>query len=195
MRCALYFGSFNPLHIGHAAIARYVLENCNVDTLRLVLTPMNPFKEADPSLANVELRLENLKKSVDKFNSAAGISAESISAESSPRKTLEISTVEFGLPKPNYTYNTLQYLKETEPENTFIIIMGADNLAVIEKWHKGLEILSSYEVWVYPRQGFDTKALCKKYGATYLDAPQVDVSSTIIREGESKGLDMSHLRY
>ena len=190
MRCALYFGSFNPLHIGHAAIARYVLENCNVDTLRLVLTPMNPFKEADPSLANVELRLENLKKSVDKFNSAAGISA-----ESSSRKTLEISTVEFGLPKPNYTYNTLQYLKETEPDNTFIIIMGADNLAVIEKWHKGLEILSSHEVWVYPRQGFDTKALCKKYGATYLDAPQVDVSSTMIREGESKGLDMSHLRY
>ena len=216
MRCALYFGSFNPLHIGHAAIARYVLENCNVDTLRLVLTPMNPFKEADPSLANVELRLENLKKSVDKFNSAAsasisaasasnsaasasnsaaGSGAAGISAESSSRKTLEISTVEFGLPKPNYTYNTLQYLKETEPDNTFIIIMGADNLAVIEKWHKGLEILSSHEVWVYPRQGFDTKALCKKYGATYLDAPQVDVSSTMIREGESKGLDMSHLRY
>lgn len=192
MRCALYFGSFNPLHIGHAAIARYVLDNCNVDTLRLVLTPMNPFKEADPSLANVELRLENLKKSVDKFNSSASASN---SAASCTGKTLEISTVEFGLPKPNYTYNTLQYLKETEPENTFIIIMGADNLAVIEKWHKGLEILSSYEVWVYPRQGFDTRALCKKYGATYLDAPQVDVSSTMIREGESKGLDMSHLRY
>ena len=207
MRCALYFGSFNPLHIGHAAIARYVLENCNVDTLRLVLTPMNPFKEADPSLANVELRLENLKKSVDKFNSAASASnsaasssaasssSASSSAASNSRKTLEISTVEFGLPKPNYTYNTLQYLKETEPDNTFIIIMGADNLAVIEKWHKGLEILSTHEVWVYPRQGFDTKALCKKYGATYLDAPQVDVSSTMIREGESKGQDMSHLRY
>ena len=222
MRCALYFGSFNPLHIGHAAIARYVLENCNVDTLRLVLTPMNPFKEADPSLTNVELRLENLKKSVDKFNSAESISAASASisaagnsaagnssassssagnssasssSASSSRKTLEISTVEFGLPKPNYTYNTLQYLKETEPDNTFIIIMGADNLAVIEKWHKGLEILSSHEVWVYPRQGFDTQALCKKYGATYLDAPQVDVSSTMIREGESKGLDMSYLRY
>ena len=202
MRCALYFGSFNPLHIGHAAIARYVLENCNVDTLRLVLTPMNPFKEADPSLANVELRLENLKKSVDKFNSAsssnnsaASSPSASSSSTSSSRKTLEISTVEFGLPKPNYTYNTLQYLKETEPDNTFIIIMGADNLAVIEKWYKGLEILSSHEVWVYPRQGFDTKALCKKYGATYLDAPQVDVSSTMIREGESKGQDMSHLRY
>ena len=216
MRCALYFGSFNPLHIGHAAIARYVLENCNVDTLRLVLTPMNPFKEADPSLANVELRLENLKKSVDKFNSAsssnnstasasnsaasdnnstASSSSANSSSASSSRKSLEISTVEFGLPKPNYTYNTLQYLKETEPDNTFIIIMGADNLAVIEKWHKGLEILSSHEVWVYPRQGFDTKALCKKYGATYLDAPQVDVSSTMIREGESKGQDMSHLRY
>ena len=196
MRCALYFGSFNPLHIGHAAIARYVLDNCNVDTLRLVLTPMNPFKVADPSLANVELRLENLKKSVDKFNSSTvGSNAASSSAEACSRKTLEISTVEFDLPKPNYTYNTLQHLKASEPENTFIIIMGADNLAVIEKWHKGLEILNTHEVWVYPRQGYDTKALCKKYGATYLDAPQVDVSSTMIREGESKGLDMNHLRY
>ena len=191
MRCALYFGSFNPLHIGHAAIARYVLENCNVDTLRLVLTPMNPFKEADPTLANVELRLENLRKSVDKFNR----NSENCSSENRSRKKLEISTVEFDLPKPNYTYNTLQHLKAIEPDNTFIIIMGADNLAVIEKWHKGLEILRTHEVWVYPRQGFDTKALCKKYGATYLDAPQIDVSSTMIREGESKGLDMSHLRY
>lgn len=196
MRCALYFGSFNPLHIGHAAIARYVLDNCNVDTLRLVLTPMNPFKVADPSLANVELRLENLKKSVDKFNSSTvGCNAANSSAEDCSRKTLEISTVEFDLPKPNYTYNTLQHLKASEPENTFIIIMGADNLAVIEKWHKGLEILRTHEVWVYPRQGFDTRALCKKYGATYLDAPQVDVSSTMIREGESNGQDMSHLRY
>ncbi len=201
MRCALYFGSFNPLHIGHAAIARYVLENCNVDTLRLVLTPMNPFKEADPTLANVELRLENLRKSVDKFNNSANSNANS-SANSSANsnascscKKLEISTVEFDLPKPNYTYNTLQHLKAIEPDNTFIIIMGADNLAVIEKWHKGLEILRTHEVWVYPRQGFDTRALCKKYGATYLDAPQIDVSSTMIREGESKGLDMSHLRY
>jgi nicotinate-nucleotide adenylyltransferase len=201
MRCALYFGSFNPLHIGHAAIARYVLENCNVDTLRLVLTPMNPFKEADPTLANVELRLENLRKSVDKFNrnsencSSEDCNSGNCSSENRSRKKLEISTVEFDLPKPNYTYNTLQHLKAIEPDNTFIIIMGADNLAVIEKWHKGLEILSTYEVWVYPRQGFDTKALCKKYGATYLDAPQIDVSSTMIREGESKGLDMSHLRY
>lgn len=201
MRCALYFGSFNPLHIGHAAIARYVLDNCNVDTLRLVLTPMNPFKVTDPSLANVELRLENLKKSVDKFNSNSGncnsenCNSENCSSENRSCKKLEISTVEFDLPKPNYTYNTLQHLKAIEPDNTFIIIMGADNLAVIEKWHKGLEILRTHEVWVYPRQGFDTRALCKKYGATYLDAPQVDVSSTMIREGESKGLDMSHLRY
>ncbi len=203
MRCALYFGSFNPLHIGHAAIARHVLENCNVDALRLVLTPMNPFKEADPSLTNVELRLENLKKSVDKFNSSTTESSSNSSDSSNSssigcstsRKMLEISTVEFDLPKPNYTYNTLEFLKKTEPENTFIIIMGADNLAVIEKWHKGLEILQNYEVWVYPREGFNTRELCKKYGATYLDAPQVNVSSTMIREGEAKGMDMSHLRY
>lgn len=184
MRCALYFGSFNPLHIGHAAIARHVLENCNVDLLRLVLTPMNPFKENDASLADVEVRLKNLEISVEKFNK-----------EQKNGKKLEISTVEFDLPKPNYTYNTLEHLKKTEPQNTFIIIMGADNLAAIERWHKGLEILRQYEVLVYPREGFDTEALCKKYGATYLDAPQVNVSSTMIRNLESEGKDVSLLRY
>lgn len=184
MRCALYFGSFNPLHIGHAAIARYVLQNCNIDSLRLVLTPMNPFKSNDVSLTDVQQRLADLKESVKKFNEELGCCSR-----------LEISTVEFNLPKPNYTYNTLEFLKKSEPENTFVIIMGADNLAAIEKWYKGLDILKEYEVWVYPRKGFDTRMLCNKYGATFLDATLVDVSSTMIREGEREGMDMSELRY
>lgn len=184
MRCALYFGSFNPLHIGHAAIARYVLENCNVDKLRLVLTPMNPFKEKDSSLTDVNVRLKNLEASVEKFN-----------REQKNGKKLEISTIEFDHPRPNYTYNTLEYLKEREPENTFILVMGADNLAAIERWYKGLEILDQYEVLVYPRQGFDTAALCKKYGATFLDAPQIDVSSTQIRTLEGEGKDAGLLKY
>ena len=108
---------------------------------------------------------------------------------------LEISTIEFNLPRPNYTYNTLQYLKKLEPQNTFLLVMGADNLAVIEKWHKGLEILQEFEVLVYPRTGFDTMALCKKYGATYHNAPLNNISSTMIREGEKSGRDMSNFRY
>lgn len=183
MKCALYFGSFNPMHIGHAAIAKYVLENTDVEQLRLVLTPVNPFKQNDPSLTDVNLRLEALKGPVGRLNRETG------------GKRVEISTVEFNLPQPNYTYNTLQYLKSMEPENSFAIVMGADNLAAIERWYRGLEILAEYEVFVYPRKGFGMRGLCKKYGATYLDAPLNDVSSTMIREGEKAGHDMSHLRY
>lgn len=183
MRCALYFGSFNPLHKGHVAIARYVMENCDVDSVRLVLSPQSPFKD-DRVLEDADTRLAELNKSITRFNS-----------EYKNGRGLEVCTVEFNLPRPNYTYNTLQHLKELEPDTTFLIVMGADNLASLEKWYKGKEILKEFQVLVYPRTGFDTEALCKKYGATYLHAPLNDISSTMIRNGEKNGLDMSHLRY
>lgn len=188
MRCALYFGSFNPLHKGHMAIAKFVMENCNADSVRLVLSPQSPFKESS-LLQDPNIRLEELRKSVARFNEELSNSGNGAD------KSLEISTVEFNLPRPNYTYNTLQYLKQSEPETTFMLVMGADNLAVIEKWYRGLEILQEFEVLVYPRSGYETQELCQKYGATFLDAPLNDISSTMIREGEKNGLDMSHLRY
>ena len=193
MRCALYFGSFNPLHKGHVAIARYVMENCKVDSVRLVLSPQSPFKD-NTILQDPQLRLQELSRSIERFNTEYAAQVQATS-ERTNIKFLEISTIEFDLPRPNYTYNTLQHLKSIEPDTTFLIVMGADNLAVIEKWHRGLEILKEFEVLVYPRTGFDTRALCDKYGATYLDAPLNDISSTMIREGEQMGKDMSHLRY
>ena len=169
------------------------MENCKVDSVRLVLSPQSPFKD-NTILQDPQLRLQELSRSIERFNTeyAAQVQA---TAERTNIKFLEISTVEFDLPRPNYTYNTLQHLKSIEPDTTFLIVMGADNLAVIEKWHRGLEILQEFEVLVYPRTGFDTRALCDKYGATYLDAPLNDISSTMIREGEQMGKDMSHLRY
>ena len=204
MRCALYFGSFNPLHKGHIAIAKYVMENCNVDSVRLVLSPQSPFKDST-ILQDPTQRLEELQKSIARFNKEYAAADEKFQESEGTKKVedpkepnikkLEISTVEFNLPRPNYTYNTLQYLKKLEPQNTFLLVMGADNLAVIEKWYKGLEILQEFEVLVYPRTGFDTMALCKKYGATYLNAPLNNISSTMIREGEKSGRDMSNFRY
>jgi len=222
MRCALYFGSFNPLHKGHVAIARYVMENCNVDSVRLVLSPQSPFKDST-ILQDPQLRLQELSRSIERFNAeyevhvqttAEAEQAATLCTGCNPQfhsvcqsatkshkesgikvKFLEISTVEFDLPRPNYTYNTLQHLKSIEPETTFLIVMGADNLAVIEKWYRGIDILKEFEVLVYPRKGFDTQALCNKYRATFLDAPLNDISSTMIREGEQNGKDMSHLRY
>ncbi|MEG0891712.1 MAG: nicotinate (nicotinamide) nucleotide adenylyltransferase [Bacteroidales bacterium] len=167
MRCALYFGSFNPLHIGHITIAEHVIKMDSIDCFRFVLSPHNPIKNAN-TLQDAQERLNALNKTVCKLNNGAV-------------GKFEASDIEFNLPKPLYTYNTLQYLKQHEPQNKFIVIIGGDNLAIIEKWYKWREILLQFEVWVYPRKGYDARTLCKKYGTTYIDAPQIDISSTEIR--------------
>lgn len=169
MHCALYFGSFNPLHIGHVSIARHVLQMGEIDCFRFVLSPHNPIKSQD-TLMDAQTRLEALKEAISQLND----------------NRFEVSDVEFHLSKPLYTYNTLVYIARQEPQNKFSIIIGADNLAIIEKWHNWQAILSEFDVWVYPRKGYDAQALCKKYHTTYIDAPQIDISSTEIR---TKGLD------
>jgi len=105
-----------------------------------------------------------------------------------------VSDIEFSLPKPLYTIKTLRKFSELEPDNKFILIIGADNLLIIEKWNSWSEILDEYEVWVYPRTGFDGQKLCRKYNVRLIDAPSVDVSSTQIREGEEAGMDLSFLK-
>ena len=183
MNCALYFGSFNPLHAGHIAIAKYVLQNCDVDSLRFVLTPENPFKSGSGTLENEKSRLERLQDAIKRFNDEYG------------GRPAEVSTVEFELPRPNYTYNTLEHLRRSEPQTRFSIIMGADNIANIERWYKWREILSEYQILVYPRRGFDSRALCKKYNATFLDAPLYDISSTMIREMAAIGENTDNLTF
>ena len=192
MRCALYFGSFNPLHKGHIAIARYVLENCDVDCVRLILSPHNPLKKGD-ELQDARQRLLALQKSVEKFNRAWR--KEKCGTDEEFSKRLEASDIEFHLPKPLYTYNTLKYLREREPETEFVLVIGADNLAIIENWYRGTDLLREFPVWVYPRKGFDTTLLCQKYGVTCLDAPLKDISSTMIREGIASGRNMDEYLY
>ena len=173
IRCGLYFGSFNPLHIGHIAIANYMLEFTDLDHVRLVLSPKNPLK-SDLGTFSLEERLLRLERAVSPLGLA-----------------LSISTVEFDLPKPYYTINTLRCLSYVEPNTHFVLIMGADNLAVIEKWHKWQELLQEFEVYVYPRSGYDAATLCKTYGARLIDAPLIDVSSTFIRKGLAEGRNMN----
>ena len=193
--CALYFGSFNPLHIGHITIAKYVLLQEDIDSLKFVLSPQSPLKE---DAGNSSERFQTLQSSIEllnngnfdfiidreMFNSTEDEikSVEILSKPIPPTKKFEISDIEFHLPKPLYTYNTLEELQKLYPNDNFVIIMGADNLSIIDKWYKGDEILKKYKIRVYPREGFNTEELCKKYGATYLDAPQINISSTQIRE-------------
>ena len=177
----LYFGSFNPFHIGHAAIAKFVAELPWVDELCFVLSPKNPLKESN-CLQDATMRWNDLQRVVEKLQKETPIK-------------ISATDIEFNLQPPLYTYNTLERLKELFPDKKFALLMGGDNIAIIEKWYKGLEIVEKYPVLVYPRKGFDTEALCKKYGAIFVDAPQIDVSSTQIRNLDNEGKDASHLRY
>jgi len=187
-RCGLYFGSFNPLHIGHMAIANYMLAFTDLDQLRLVLTPNNPLK-SDREIFPLEERLRRMERAV----AQSGL-------------PISISTVEFDLPPPYYTINTLRYLAAKEPQVRFVLIIGADNLAVIEKWHQWQALLQEFEVYVYPRRGYpqqgssptqpyaivdDTQELCIKYGVRFIDAPLIDISATFIRKGLAEGKNMN----
>ena len=176
MRVALYFGSFNPLHIGHIAICKYLIDNTDIDQVRLVVSPQNPLK-SNLSDANGEKRLQNARRAIEGMGDK-----------------ITVSDMEYSLPKPLYTINTLRKFSELEPENKFILIIGADNLEIIEKWRSWKDLLNEYEVWVYPRKGVDGAALCLKYNLKLIEAPIINVSSTEIRNAEEAGKDISHLK-
>ena len=178
----LYFGSFNPFHIGHASVARFVAQQPWVDNVCFVLSPKNPIKESN-TLQDANLRWADLQRVVRKLNAELGY--EKFSA----------SDIEFHLEPPLYTYNTLVRLEKDFPHRHFAILMGGDNINILHKWYRGEEIMQKCPILVYPRQGFDTEAICQEKGAIFIDAPQVDVSSTQIRTIEAAGEDASHLRY
>ena len=166
MKTALYFGSFNPMHLGHITICRYLLNNSGIDRLRLIVSPGNPLKNPE-NFKNAKQRLFN---------------AEKIIKEQFPNDNIVVSDIEFHIEPPLYTINTIRKIKENEPDKQFVLVIGSDNLAIIEKWHKWQELLSETEIWVYPRKGSDGAELCKKYGCRYLNAPLIDISSTEIRK-------------
>ncbi|MDD2584116.1 MAG: nicotinate (nicotinamide) nucleotide adenylyltransferase [Bacteroidales bacterium] len=178
MDVALYFGSFNPLHIGHISICKYLLKATNIDELRLIVSPLNPLKNKSSAINSKE-RLQNVKEAVKKATLG---------------NRVVVSNIEYKMTPPLYTINTLNKLRQEEPNNNFILIIGADNLEIIEKWHKWEEILKEFPVWVYPRSGFNAEKLCKKYRCKLLTAPLIEISSTQIREAEKAGVDMSNLK-
>ena len=177
----LYFGSFNPFHIGHAAVAKYVASLPWVEELCFVLSPKNPLKESN-TLQDAHERWEDLQRVVKKLQKECNAS-------------FTASDIEFHLEPPLYTYNTLESLSRQFPDKHFALLMGGDNINILHKWYRGEEILQKYPVLVYPREGVDTEAICNERGAIFIDAPQVDVSSTQIRNMQNAGEDASHLRY
>ena len=163
---ALYFDTFNPMHAGHLAILDYLRRKA-FDEVCMVVSPESPFKKGGAGTADE--RLAAVREKV---------------ARLCPDVT--VSDIEFHLPKPNYTINTLRALQQQEPDTEFVIAMGADNIAGIEGWREWEEIVNNYEIWVYPRKGFYVKRKCKKLRVRYLeDAQLVNISSTQIRAGKA----------
>ncbi|MBO4764515.1 MAG: guanylate kinase [Bacteroidales bacterium] len=162
---ALYFGTFNPLHIGHVNILRYLC-GCELDEVRMIVSPQSPFKE-EASLSD-EQRLAQVRADIARLG-----------------LDVTVSDIEYQLERPSYTINTLRHLQAAEPDTHFILVMGADNLEGFKRWKCWQEIVTDYEIWVYPRPGFDNAAeLCKDLQARLLDAPLTDISSTDIRNGK-----------
>lgn len=169
----LFFGSFNPVHLGHLAIANYAVEFGDFNELWLVVSPQNPLKEKEILIAENH-RIEMVKIAVSNL-----------------KLPIKICDVEMTLPKPSYTINTLKTLDAKNPDCEFCIIMGADSIACIEQWKNYEIILNNYKIYIYPRIGYDAKYLCKKYKTELLQAPIIEISSTFIRENIGIGRNMN----
>ncbi|MBR5211531.1 MAG: nicotinate (nicotinamide) nucleotide adenylyltransferase [Bacteroidales bacterium] len=182
MKVAVYSGSFNPLHIGHLAILKYLTGEGGFDYVYLIVSPKNPLKEGISASSGQ-----------DRYNAAIAAVNRHF-----PAGKVKVDDIELTMPEPHYTIRTLDALREREPENEFTLVMGADNLADIRRWRDYCRILKEYGVAVYPRQGFDLERVRQdlldedhSYNITIMNAEMVDISSTIIRNAIAEGQDVS----
>jgi nicotinate-nucleotide adenylyltransferase len=188
MNIGLYFGTFNPIHIGHLIIANYMADYTDLDQVWLVVSPQNPLKKKKSLLEDYH-RLALVKEAIYDNNK------------------IKVSDIEFGLPKPSYTANTLAHLKEKYPENQFNLIMGEDNLRTFHKWKNYEVILEKHKLYVYPRVltiqeeeeveeiGYlpENKLLEHKSVIRCEEAPVMKVSSSFIRQAIKDGKDVRYL--
>lgn len=162
MKTGLFFGSFNPVHTGHLIIANHILNETNIKKIWFIVSPQNPFK-TEAGLLNEYHRLHLMKTATEEDN------------------RVRVSDIEFHLPRPSYTSNTLIYLQEKYPSREFVIIMGGDSFQNLNKWKNWEFIVANYEIVVYSRPGFKTKNPGNAK-LLVLDAPLLEISSTQIRE-------------
>ncbi|CAM3920460.1 nicotinate (nicotinamide) nucleotide adenylyltransferase [Flavobacterium sinopsychrotolerans] len=190
MKIGLYFGTFNPIHVGHLIIANHMAEHADLDQIWMVVTPHNPLKKKSTLLDDYH-RLQMVHLATEDF----------------PK--IKPSDIEFKLSQPNYTVNTLVYLEEKYPNYEFSLIMGEDNLKSLHKWKNYEAILAHHEIYVYPRleakgsaeEAISTDAynldlkILQKFGTKIhmIDAPVVEISSTFIRENIKKGKNVQPL--
>jgi len=171
MKIGLFFGSFNPPHVGHTAIAEYMLHEMQADAIWMVVSPHNPFKESSDLLSESK-RLELVETALQ------------------GDEQIVASDVEFDLPRPSYTIDTMQALANQYPEHDFFLIMGSDNILGITGWKAYRSLIDSYDIAVYPRPGYEVSAelLDELDGRIIMTkAPSLDISSTYIRKRIAAG--------
>lgn len=173
MRIGLYFGSFNPIHIGHMAIANYMVEHASIDQLWFVVSPHNPLKTKKTLLPEYQ-RLELVNMAIGDDN------------------RFRSSNIEFAMPQPSYTIDTLAYLTEKHPEYQFSLIIGSDNLTYFHKWKNYEIILRDYHILVYPRPDFDETEVENLKNVEIVNAPNMEISSSFVRNSIAKGVDVRH---
>ena len=182
MKIGLFFGTFNPIHVGHLIIANHMAEHSDLDQVWVVVTPQSPHKKKQSLLDNHQ-RLEMVYRATKAY----------------PK--LKPSAIEFDLPQPNYTVHTLAYLEEKYPEHHFALIMGEDNLRSFKKWKNHEEILKSHQLYIYPRILTEQEKLEKYLNIPVekhskiirCDAPVMKISSSFIRKAISENKDVRYL--
>lgn len=173
MKVGLFFGSFNPVHVGHLAIANYMLSFTDLDKIWFIISPHNPLKEKQTLLPD--------HHRYELVNLAIGDNSK-----------MKASNIEFKLPKPSYTINTLVHLKEKYPEYNFILIMGSDNLNTFHKWKNHEIILRDYEIYVYPRLKCEVKPEISLEKIKFIDAPIIEISSSFLRQSIKEKKDIRY---
>jgi len=173
MKTGLFFGSFNPVHIGHMAIANYLLEYNDLDRIWFIISPQSPFKNKSKLLADYQ-RLELVQREID------------------DDLRLKASNIEFGLPKPSFTIDTITYLREKYPNMDFNLIIGSDQLPSFHKWKNADILRETCKFLVYPRPGITDHQLLKEPEFIVVDAPLMEVSSSFIRKSIKEGKDIRH---
>lgn len=178
-KIGLYFGSFNPVHIGHIAIAGYMTEFAGLEQVWFVVSPQNPLKKKETLLADHN-RLHMTRLAIG------------------DNDRLKASDIEFKLPVPSFTIDTLAYLKEKYSDNQFCLVMGEDNLYTLHKWKNSEELVKKHPIYVYPRPDSEIPAsplldqILSVAQIHHVNAPLMDISGTFIRDGIKNGKDMSY---
>jgi nicotinate-nucleotide adenylyltransferase len=172
-KTGLFFGSFNPIHNGHLMIASYMVEFAGLKQVWFVVSPHNPLKEKSTLLTDYH-RLTMVNLAIEDDN------------------RFKSSNIEFKLPKPSYTIDTLTYLSEKYPNKQFVPILGSDNLPTLHKWKNWEALLNQYNILIYPRPGTSPGPYDKHPSLTWVNAPLITVSSSFIRKGIREGRDMRY---